>query len=181
MNLWIYLPTHTYSQSHIFCISFSCQSNTSAKLNHSQTSPLYADPDAMLATWVRLDLATIGFVDTYILYVDVDGESLSLSIHTHTHTHTVLPVPAVGGVLVLIGAAAVRLDLATIGFVDTYILYVDVDGASYLYTPTHPHTHTVLSVSVVVRVVVLIGAAAVRLDLATIRFVDTYSLRRCGR
>jgi len=52
----------------------------------------------------------------------------------------VLPVPVVGDVVVVVvvaavvevaAIAAVRLDLATIGFVDTYILYVDVDGECF--------------------------------------------------
>ena len=36
------------------------------------TSPLYAAPEKMLGTWLRLDVATLGFVDTYVLYADVD-------------------------------------------------------------------------------------------------------------
>mmetsp|Transcript_30884 Transcript_30884/g.98624 ORF Transcript_30884/g.98624 Transcript_30884/m.98624 type:complete len:872 (-) Transcript_30884:333-2948(-) len=48
------------------------QKGRAAELDHASSSPLYASPSAMLATWVRLDLATLGFVDRYVLYADVD-------------------------------------------------------------------------------------------------------------
>jgi hypothetical protein len=48
------------------------QKNQATALDNARSSPLYASPGAMLATWVRLDLATIGFVDRYVLYADVD-------------------------------------------------------------------------------------------------------------
>merc|ERR1712228_232059 len=40
--------------------------------HHVNKSPLYSNPDKMLATFLRLDIPTLGFVDDYILYVDVD-------------------------------------------------------------------------------------------------------------
>jgi len=48
------------------------QKGRAAELDHARSSPLYASPGSMLATWVRLDLATLGFVDRYVLYADVD-------------------------------------------------------------------------------------------------------------
>jgi hypothetical protein len=48
------------------------QQSRATTLGHARTSPLYGSPGAMLATWVRLDIATLGFVDRYILYADVD-------------------------------------------------------------------------------------------------------------
>lgn len=47
------------------------QAGDKAKEN-IQYSPLYGNPDAMLSTWLRMDLCKLGFSDEYILYADVD-------------------------------------------------------------------------------------------------------------
>lgn len=39
---------------------------------HLHASPLYSDPQQMIATFLRLDVPTLGFIDDYILYADVD-------------------------------------------------------------------------------------------------------------
>ena len=43
-----------------------------AALGHHARSPLYTSPVKMLGTWLRIDLATLGFVDDYVLYTDID-------------------------------------------------------------------------------------------------------------
>ena len=40
--------------------------------NNSIYSPLYASADALIATFLRIDLPLLGFIDEYILYADVD-------------------------------------------------------------------------------------------------------------
>jgi hypothetical protein len=56
---------------------------------HEKASPLYGDWQKMVATFLRLDLAVLGFVDDYILYADVDivfnGEV------ANTHFGTMMP------------------------------------------------------------------------------------------
>ena len=42
------------------------------ELGHAAKSPLYMSSERMLGTWLRLDAATLGFVDRYVLYTDVD-------------------------------------------------------------------------------------------------------------
>ena len=42
------------------------------QLGNVKTSPLYSSAEQMMATWLRLDVPTLGFVDRYIVYADVD-------------------------------------------------------------------------------------------------------------
>jgi len=42
------------------------------QLGNVKRSPLYSSDEQMMATWLRLDVPTLGFVDRYIVYADVD-------------------------------------------------------------------------------------------------------------
>ena len=39
---------------------------------HQSRSPLYAQLASMIGTFLRLDIPTLGFVDEFVLYTDVD-------------------------------------------------------------------------------------------------------------
>ena len=45
---------------------------TSRMRAHRAKSPLYASADAMVGTFLRVDLPVLGFVDEFVLYTDVD-------------------------------------------------------------------------------------------------------------
>jgi len=54
--------------------NFMLEATENAKRRGYQNSksPLYADPEKLVATFLRLDISTLGFVDDYVLYTDVD-------------------------------------------------------------------------------------------------------------